>query len=109
MLWYLLIALAVAAGTALAVTTLVPSGHPGAEGSRHPGIPLANAQLAAWKVVKQANGDIDVTINQLKNPVGLQSKLRADGLPVRVSYSSHPLVGIRRIECPNRRQRHNGN
>ena len=74
---------AVLAGTALAVTTLVPSGHPGN--------PLANARLAAWTVAKQANGDIDVTINQLRNPVGLQSTLRADGVPARVSYSSHPL------------------
>ena len=74
---------AVVAGTALAVTTLVPSGHPGN--------PLVNARLAAWTVAKQANGDIDVTINQLKNPVGLQSTLRADGVPVRVSYSSHSL------------------
>jgi hypothetical protein len=82
---------AVVAGTALAVTTLVPSGHPGVEGSRHPGNPLANARLAAWTVATQANGDIDVTINQLRNPVGLQSTLRADGVPVRVSYSSHPL------------------
>ena len=81
---------AVVAGTALAVTTLVPSGHPGVEGSRHPGNPLVNARLAAWTVAKQANGDLDVTINQLRNPVGLQSTLRADGLPVRVSYSSHP-------------------
>jgi hypothetical protein len=82
---------AVVAGTALAVTTLAPSGHPGVEGSRHPGNPLANARLAAWTVAKQANGDIDVTINQLRNPVGLQRTLRADGVPVRVSYSSHPL------------------
>lgn len=82
---------AVVAGTALAVTTLVPSGHPGVEGSRHPGNPLAKARLAAWTVAKQANGDIDVTIRQLRNPAGLQSTLRADGLPVRVSFSSHPL------------------
>ncbi len=82
---------AVLAGTALAVTTLVPSGHPGVEGSRHPGKPLVNVRLAAWTVAKQANGDIHVTINQLQNPAGLQSTLRADGLPVRVSYSSHPL------------------
>jgi hypothetical protein len=84
-------ACAVLAGTALALTTLVPSSHPGVAGSRHPGNPLANARLAAWTVAKQANGDIDVTINQLRNPVGLQSTLRADGMPVRVSYSSHPL------------------
>jgi hypothetical protein len=76
-------ACAVVTGTALAVTTLVPSGHPGN--------PLASTRLAAWTVARRANGDIDVTINQLRNPVGLQSTLRADGLPVRISYSSHPL------------------
>jgi hypothetical protein len=43
--------------------------------------------MAAWTVAKQANGDIDVTINQLKDPAGLQATLRADGLPVTVSFS----------------------
>lgn len=76
-------ALAVAAGTALAVTTLLPSGHPGS----HP----ASVRLAAWTVVKQANGEIDVTINQLKDPAGLQATLRADGLPVTVSFSGGKL------------------
>ncbi len=76
---------AVVAGTALAVTTLVPSGHSGN--------PLVNARLAAWTVAKQANGDIDVTINQLKNPVGLQSTLRADGVPVNVSFNGQSMTG----------------
>jgi hypothetical protein len=71
--------LTVAAGAALAVPMLLPSGHPGS----HP----ARIQLDAWTVVKQANGDIDVTINQLRNPAGLQSTLRADGLPVSVTFS----------------------
>jgi hypothetical protein len=84
---------AVLAGTALAVTTLVPSGHPGVEGSRHPGNPLANARLAAWTVAKQANGDIDITIRQLKNPAGLQSTLRADGVPVNVSFTGQSMTG----------------
>jgi hypothetical protein len=83
--------LAVAAGTALAVTTLLPSGHQGLLGSGHPGRHLATAQLAAWTVAKQVNGDIDITINQLKDPAGLQSTLRADGLPVTVSFSGPPL------------------
>jgi hypothetical protein len=39
-------------------------------------------------VARQANGDIDVTINQLQNPAGLQSTLRADGLPANVTFSS---------------------
>jgi hypothetical protein len=82
-------AAAVLAGTALAVTTLLPSGHPGVQGSRHSGSPLANARLAAWTVAKQTNGNIDVTIRQLKNPAGLQRTLRADGLPVNVTFSGH--------------------
>jgi hypothetical protein len=84
-------ALAMAAGTALAVTSLLPSGHaglassdhPGSAGSSHPG----SVQLAAWTVAEQTNGDIDVTINQLQNPAGLQATLRADGLPVNVTFS----------------------
>jgi hypothetical protein len=80
--------LAVAAGTALAVTTLLPSGHPGPLRS---GRPPATAQLAAWTVAKQVNGDIDITINQLQDPAGLQSTLRADGLPVTVSFSGPSL------------------
>ena len=79
-------ALAVAGGTAVAVTTLVSSGHPGLP-SGHPGSHPAKARLAAWTVATQANGDIDVTINQLQNPAGLQATLRADGLPVNVSSS----------------------
>jgi hypothetical protein len=71
--------LTVAAGAALAVPMLLSSGHPGS----HP----ASIQLDAWTVAKQANGDIDVTINQLRNPAGLQSTLRADGLPVNVTFS----------------------
>jgi len=43
-------------------------------------------------VAKRANGDIDVTINQLQNPAGLQSTLRADGLPVNVTFSGHSLT-----------------
>jgi hypothetical protein len=49
--------------------------------------PAARAQLAAWTVSKQANGDINVTVNLLKDPSGLQATLRADGLPVEVNFS----------------------
>jgi hypothetical protein len=73
-------ALAVAltgAAAALAVTALLPASH------------QPDARLAAWTVAKQANGNIGVTINQLQNPAGLQSTLRADGLPVNVTFSGH--------------------
>jgi hypothetical protein len=74
-------AAAALAGTALVVTTLLPSGHPATS--------PASVRLAAWTVAKEANGDIDVTIRQLDNPIGLQSTLRADGLPVNVTFSRH--------------------
>jgi hypothetical protein len=70
--------LAVAAGTALAVTALLPSGHQPSH--------LTRAQLAAWTVVKQADGSIRVTIHELRDPARLQSALRADGVPVSVTF-----------------------
>jgi hypothetical protein len=70
---------ALVAGTALAVTTWQPFGH-SAGGS-------SDVRLTAWTVDKKPNGDIDVTINQLNDPAGLQALLRADGLPVTVSFS----------------------
>jgi hypothetical protein len=71
-------AMAGVAGAALAVVALVPSSHPA---NRVP-----TAQLAAWTVAKHTDGDIYVTINELRDPAGLQATLRADGLPVNVSF-----------------------
>jgi hypothetical protein len=71
-------ALAVAAGTALAVTALLPSGHQ----PSHP----ARAQLAAWTAVKQPDGGIRVTIHELRDPAALQRTLRADGVSVSVTF-----------------------
>jgi hypothetical protein len=72
-------ALAVAAGAAVALTALLPA----SQAARQP-----TARLAAWTVVKQANGDIEVTIRQLRDPAGLQSTLRADGVPASVTFRS---------------------
>jgi hypothetical protein len=80
-------ALAAAAAAALAATALLPSSHPELLSPAHPGSHPAGVRLAAWTVTRQANGDIDVTINQLKDPAGLQATLRADGLPVNVTFS----------------------
>ncbi len=72
-------ALAMAAGVAvLAVTALSPASH------------QPSAQLAAWTVVKQSDGNIDVTIRQLRDPAGLQSTLRGDGLPTVVDFNGQP-------------------
>lgn len=63
-------------GTSIAaVALLVPGGHP------------ATAQLAAWTVTRDPDGGITVTINQMKDPAGLQSTLRADGIPARVTFN----------------------
>lgn len=77
-------ALAVAAGTAAAVTALLPSGH------------QAGLQLAAWTVSRQADGTVTVTIRQLHDPAGLQRTLRADGVPASVTFSGQPPRACRR-------------
>ena len=69
--------LAVAAGTAAAGAALAPSGH------------LAASQLAAWTVVKQADGAVQITVRELRNPAGLQRTLRADGIPASVTFTAH--------------------
>ena len=68
--------LAAAAAAALAVTVLAPASH-------QPAI-----QLTAWTVTKLADGNISVTIRELKDPAGLQRTLRADGVPASVTFSS---------------------
>jgi hypothetical protein len=77
-------ALAVVAGAALAVTALAPSGHQ----ASHQGSHQPTARLAAWTVTKLADGNISVTINQLKDPAGLQSTLRSDGIPASVTFGN---------------------
>ena len=74
-------ALAGAAAVALAVAALLPAGH---QANRLP--PL---QLAAWTVVKHADGKVVVTVRQLRDPAGLQRTLRADGVPATVTFFGH--------------------
>jgi len=83
------------AGTA--AVTVVALGLSGAVGSishqpsgstSHQPTHPAHAQLAAWTVTRLADGDISVTINQFKDPAGLQSTLRADGVPASVTFAS---------------------
>jgi hypothetical protein len=72
------VALGAAAATAFALTSALPASHPAGP---------HNAKLAAWTVVRQADGAILVTISELKDPAGLQSTLRADGVPASVSFA----------------------
>ncbi|HUB41278.1 MAG TPA: hypothetical protein VMA72_20735 [Streptosporangiaceae bacterium] len=70
------------AATAIAVTVALPANH---QDSHQPAV-----RLAAWTVTKLAHGDISVTIRELKDPAGLQRKLRAEGVPASVTFASHP-------------------
>ena len=60
-----------------AVTAFHPGGRPAS--------PRPPAQLAAWTVIKQADGTVRVTIRELLDPAGLQRELRADGVPASVT------------------------
>ena len=71
-------ALGAVAAVAFAVTAALPASHP----ASGPG-----AQLAAWTVVRQADGSIRVTIRELRDPAGLQHTLRADGVPASVTFT----------------------
>jgi hypothetical protein len=48
----------------------------------------ARAQLAAWTVVKEADGTVVVKIREFRDPAGLQSRLRADGVPASVHFGT---------------------
>jgi hypothetical protein len=66
----------------------------------HQPSPPVHAQLAAWTVVKQADGTVLVKIREFRDPAGLQSRLRADGVPASVVFypgrlnTSEPLNGV---------------
>jgi hypothetical protein len=60
------------------VAALLPAGHRAG--------PQPPAQLAAWTVTMQADGTIVVTVRQLRDPAGLQHRLRADGVPASVTF-----------------------
>jgi hypothetical protein len=51
---------------------------------------LADAELAAWTVVKQPGGTVNVKIREFRNPAGLQAALRADGVPASVILLPSP-------------------
>lgn len=84
--------LAVAAGVALAVNALTPAANPATDqASGQTATHQASGQpaaLAAWTVTKLADGNISVTVRELKDPAGLQSTLRSDGVAASVTFAS---------------------
>jgi hypothetical protein len=83
-----LIAVAASAGLVLGLGL---SGVFGSAG--HQPSPPVHAQLAAWTVVKQADGTVVVRIREFRDPAGLQAKLRADGIAASVRFIPADLVG----------------
>ncbi len=45
-------------------------------------------RLAAWNVATRPGGKLIVTIRELRDPAGLQRRLRADGVPATVRFTS---------------------
>jgi len=88
--------LSIAGTAAVTVVALGLSGafgsisHQPSDSASHQPAHHAHAQLVAWTVTRLAGGDISVTINQFKDPAGLQSMLRADGVPASVTFASQP-------------------
>ncbi len=87
-------AVGAAAAAAVAVSVALPASHPAAShpGASHPGggHPAASSpgvQLAAWTVARQADGNIKVTFREATDAAGLQRTLRADGVPVSVTFT----------------------
>jgi hypothetical protein len=87
--WFLVagagVVTAVAVSAAVAATALLPAGHQPSH--------RAHAQLAAWTVVKQANGTVLVKIREFRDPAGLQRRLRADGVPASIAFIPANLAG----------------
>jgi hypothetical protein len=78
---------ALAGLTAVAVTGLGRATVPATASPR----PIASAgtggtTLDAWTVTKGPGGAIEVTVRQLQDAAGLQSALRAAGIPIRVEF-----------------------
>jgi hypothetical protein len=90
---------AVGAAAALggALSVVLPAGHPASshptagKATSHPAASQTasgpDVQLAAWTVTRQADGNIQVTFREATDPAGLQSTLRADGIPASVTFT----------------------
>lgn len=77
--------LAATAGATLGIAALLPPAHsPRAEHQPTVG----RATLDAYSVVSTGHGNYRVTVRALRDPAGLQKKLREDGIPARISYSN---------------------
>ena len=79
------------AGAAAAAAVLaIAMSHPGSGPGNRPGSGApARAQLAAWTVTRQPDGAVSLTIRDMRDPAGLQRRLRADGVPASVNTAGN--------------------
>jgi hypothetical protein len=86
-------AVGVTAAVAVAVSLALPASHSAAShpGASHPGASRSasghGVQLAAWTVTRHADGSIRITFRQATGAAVLQRTLRADGVPVSVTFT----------------------
>lgn len=76
----LLQGLSAAAAAVVIAGVAVPALLPGSRGA-------GPVRLAAWTVTTRPGGHVNVTIRELRDPAGLQRKLRADGVPATVRFT----------------------
>jgi hypothetical protein len=102
-------AVGVAGAAAVAVSIALPASHPGAShptashptASHSPSGP--GIQLAAWTVTRQADGNIRITFRQATDAAVLQRTLRADGVPVSVTFTGQRNPACQPYSAPVRR------
>ncbi len=79
-----------AVAAVLTLTVAQPASHQSTAPASHQSGAQAGVKLAAWTVTKQADGTVVVTIRQMIDSSGLQSELRADGVPATVNTAGNP-------------------
>src|SRR6185437_968942 len=63
-------------------------------------------RLTAWTVVKQPGGAVAIFIHDLRDPAGLEQRIRADGVPASVTYYGHPNPNCRPFPADIHRYEH---
>ena len=76
-----------AAGTVAALVLAAAALVPGSGRTTAPGGSTGTERLAAWTVVSQQDGSVKVALRgaRIRDVAGLQDRLRADGIPARVT------------------------
>jgi hypothetical protein len=94
-------AVGAAAAAAVAMSVALPASHPAAShpAASHPATG-PGVQLAAWTVTRQADGRIQVTFREATGAAGLQRMLRADGVPVSVTFTGQQNPACRPYSSP---------